>query len=82
MSQSKPKTCIQCKHFKPITNSAIGICTNNKGYKEATAQGLPKPNKGQGYVFWFNDSCEDFKHKPLAAWIEADANINRFFSRQ
>jgi hypothetical protein len=57
-------TCIECEYFEyfiVIPNISTGICTKGHGYKEATAQGLPKPKKGQAYRQWYNIACEDFK---------------------
>ena len=54
-------TCVECKHFHMISNMATGICTKGQGYKEATAQGLPIPKKGQAYRQWYDFTCEEYE---------------------
>ena len=51
-------TCSTCKNFKPIRGTIDGVCNEGKGYREATAQGYPKPKEGTGYVHSYNIGCE------------------------
>ncbi len=55
-------TCVNCKHFELILGmQGDGICHKGHGYTEKTAQGLPKPKPGDGYVMYFDFVCkEDF----------------------
>ena len=46
-------SCAECKHWwASFCTSSTGICTSGSA-QEATAQGLPKPDKGLAYVEYF-----------------------------
>ncbi len=58
-------TCITCRHFEEIAGMAgEGICHKGHGYKDKTAQGLPKPKPGDAYRMYFDLVCdEDYAEK-------------------